>query len=86
MLYLSTKHQYFWYFGNRNLSIYAKGLLFDKLSYRAAITNPYRNATSSLNLNSTISTHTPRAQYAGMLTYALADVESILRLIIKEHI
>jgi hypothetical protein len=42
----------------------------------------YRNATSSLNLNSTISTHTPRAQYA-MLTYALADVESILRLIIK---
>jgi hypothetical protein len=33
----------------------------DKLSYRAAITNPYRNATSSLNLNSTISTHTPGA-------------------------
>jgi hypothetical protein len=62
-------------FGNRNLSIYAKGLLFDKLSYHS-ITNPYRNATSSLNLNSTISTHTPRAQYAGMLTYALADVES----------
>jgi uncharacterized protein involved in outer membrane biogenesis len=29
-------------FGNRNLSIYAKGLLFDKLSYQAAITNPYR--------------------------------------------
>jgi hypothetical protein len=29
-------------FGNRNLSIYAKGLLFDKLSYRAAITNPYQ--------------------------------------------
>jgi hypothetical protein len=28
-------------FGNRNLSIYAKGLLFDKLSYQAAITNPY---------------------------------------------
>jgi hypothetical protein len=72
-------------FGNRNLSIYAKGL-FDKLSYQAAITNPYRNATSSLNLNSTISTHTPRAQYAGMLTYALADVNPILRLIIKEHI
>jgi hypothetical protein len=63
-------------FGNRNLSIYAKGLLFNKLSYRAAITNPYRNATNSLNLNSTISTHTPRAQYAGILTYALADVES----------
>jgi hypothetical protein len=59
-------------FGNRNLSIYAKLLLFDKLSYRR-ITNPY-HATSSLNLNSTISTHTPRAQYAGMLTYALADV------------
>jgi hypothetical protein len=61
-------------FGNRNLSIYAKGLLFDiKLSL---LSQPYRNATSSLNLNSTISTHTPRAQYAGMLTYALADVES----------
>jgi hypothetical protein len=47
--------------------------LFDKLSYRA-ISQIRINATSSLNLNSTISTHTPRAQYAGMLTYALADV------------
>jgi hypothetical protein len=62
-------------FGNRNLSIYAKGM-FDKLSYRVAITNPYRNATSTLNLNSTISTHTPKAQYAGMLTYAFAEKES----------
>ncbi|SEA50485.1 Phosphate-selective porin O and P [Flavobacterium gillisiae] len=62
-------------FGNRNLSIYAKGM-FDKLSYRVAITNPYRNATSTLNLNSTISTHTPKAQYTGMLTYAFADKES----------
>ncbi|MEZ7497908.1 porin [Flavobacterium sp. Arc3] len=62
-------------FGNRNLSIYAKGM-FDKLSYRVAITNPYRNATSTLNLNSTISTHTPRAQYSGILTYAFADKES----------
>lgn len=62
-------------FGNRNLSIYAKGM-FDKLSYRVAITNPYRNATSTLNLNSTISTHTPKAQYSGMLTYAFADKES----------
>lgn len=62
-------------FGNRNLSIYAKGI-FDKLSYRVAITNPYRNATSTLNLNSTISTHTPKAQYSGMLTYAFADKET----------
>jgi hypothetical protein len=62
-------------FGNRNLSIYAKGM-FDKLSYRVAITNPYRNATSSLNLNSTISTATPKAQYSGMLTYAFADKET----------
>jgi hypothetical protein len=62
-------------FGNRNLSIYAKGVL-NKLSYRVAITNPYRNATSSLNVNSTISTHTPRAQFAGMVTYAFAEKES----------
>ncbi|MBC5839360.1 porin family protein [Flavobacterium muglaense] len=62
-------------FGNRNLSIYAKGI-FDKLSYRVAITNPYRNATSTLNLNSTISTHTPKAQYSGLLTYQFADKES----------
>lgn len=62
-------------FGNRNLSLYAKGML-DNFSYRVAITNPYRNATSTLNLNSTISTHTPRAQYSGMLTYAFADKET----------
>lgn len=62
-------------FGNRNLSIYAKGIL-DKLSYRIAITNPYRNATNSLNLNSTVSTHTPKAQYSGMLTYEFADQET----------
>jgi hypothetical protein len=65
MLLFINKTSIFLVLGNRNLSIYAKGLLFDKLSYQAAITNPYRNATSSLNLNSTISTHTPRAQYAG---------------------
>lgn len=62
-------------FGNRNLSIYTKGML-NKLSYRVAITNPYRNATSSLNVNSTVSTHTPRAQFAGMVTYAFAEKES----------
>ena len=62
-------------FGNRNLSLYAKGM-FDRLSYRIAITNPYRNATSSLNLNSTVSTNTPKAQYSGMLTYAFADKEA----------
>ena len=62
-------------FGNRNLSIYAKGM-FDKLSYRVAITNPYRNATSTLNLNSTISTGTPKAQYSGILTYAFAEKET----------
>lgn len=62
-------------FGNRNLSIYAKGFL-DKLSYRIAITNPYRSAVNNLNLNSTISTETPRAQYSGMLTYAFLEKES----------
>lgn len=62
-------------FGNRNLSIYAKGLL-NKLSYRIAITNPYRNTNNTLNLNSTVSTQTPKAQYSGMLTYELADQES----------
>lgn len=64
-------------FGNRNLSIYAKGM-FDKLSYQVAITNPYRNATNNLNLNSTVSTETPRAQYSGMLTYAFLEKESNL--------
>lgn len=62
-------------FGNRNLSIYAKGI-FDKLSYQVAITNPYRSATNNLNLNSTVSTETPRAQYSGMLTYAFLEKES----------
>ena len=62
-------------FGNRNLSIYAKGII-DRFSYRVAITNPYRYATSSLNANTTISTQTPHAQYAGILTYSLADIES----------
>ncbi len=62
-------------FGNRNLSIYAKGVL-NHFSYRVAITNPYRYATSSLNANTTISTKTPHAQYAGMLTYSFADMES----------
>lgn len=64
-------------FGNRNLSIYAKGM-FDKLSYQLAITNPYRSATNNLNLNSTVSTETPRAQYSGMLTYAFLEKESNL--------
>lgn len=62
-------------FGNRNLSIYAKGF-FDKLNYQVAITNPYRNATNNLNLNSTLSTETPRAQYSGILTYAFLEKES----------
>lgn len=62
-------------FGNRNLSIYAKGM-FNKLNYQVAITNPYRNATNTLNLNSTVSTETPRAQYSGILTYAFLEQES----------
>lgn len=63
-------------FGNRNLSIYAKGYL-GKFNYRAAITNPYRNTTNNLGLDSSISTETPRAQYSGILTYAFLDKESI---------
>ncbi|OCB73882.1 hypothetical protein B0A79_11940 [Flavobacterium piscis] len=63
-------------FGNRNLSIYAKGDL-GKFNYRAAITNPYRNANNNLGLNSTLSTETPRAQYSGILTYSFLDKESI---------
>ena len=63
-------------FGNRNLSIYAKGYL-GKFNYRAAITNPYRNTTNNLGLYSSISTETPRAQYSGILTYAFLDKESI---------
>lgn len=63
-------------FGNRNLSIYAKGDL-GKFNYRAAITNPYRNANNNLGLNSTLSTETPRVQYSGILTYSFLDKESI---------
>ncbi|WP_017498249.1 hypothetical protein [Flavobacterium sp. WG21] len=63
-------------FGNRNLSIYAKGDL-GKFNYRAAITNPYRNTTDNLGINSSISTQTPRAQYAGILTYSFFDKESL---------
>jgi hypothetical protein len=63
-------------FGNRNLSIYAKGYLA-KFNYRAAITNPYRNSSNNLGLNSTVSTETPRAQYSGILTYSFLDKESL---------
>lgn len=63
-------------FGNRNLSIYAKGDL-GKFNYRTAITNPYRNATNNLGLNSTVSTETPRAQYSGIVTYSFLDKESL---------
>ena len=63
-------------FGNRNLSIYAKGYL-GKFNYRAAITNPYRNSNNNLGLNSTLSTETPRAQYSGILTYSFLDKESL---------
>lgn len=63
-------------FGNRNLSIYAKGYL-GKFNYRAAITNPYRNNANNLGLNSTLSTETPRAQYSGILTYTFLDKESL---------
>ncbi|BFM44877.1 selenite/tellurite reduction operon porin ExtI [Flavobacterium sp. CFS9] len=63
-------------FGNRNLSIYAKGDL-GKFNYRAAITNPYRNTTDNLGINSSVSTQTPRAQYAGILTYSFFDKESV---------
>lgn len=62
-------------FGNRNLSIYVKGDL-GKFNYRAAITNPYRNSANNFGANSTISTETPRAQYAGILTYNFLDKES----------
>lgn len=63
-------------FGNRNLSIYAKGYL-GKFNYRAAITNPYRNTVNNLGMDSSISTETPRAQYSGILTYSFLDKESI---------
>lgn len=62
-------------FGNRNLSIYAKGR-FDKLSYHVAVTNPYRNTNNTLNLNSTVSTETPKAQFSGIATYSFLETES----------
>ncbi|MDA6068996.1 OprO/OprP family phosphate-selective porin [Flavobacterium sp. AC] len=64
-------------FGNRNLSIYAKGYLGD-FSYRIAVTNPYRNTTNNIGFNSTVSPETPRAQYAGILTYHFLEKEQNL--------
>lgn len=64
-------------FGNRNLSIYAKGYLGD-FSYRIAVTNPYRNTTNNIGFNSTVSPETPRAQYAGIVTYHFLEKEQNL--------
>ncbi|OXA90942.1 porin [Flavobacterium hercynium] len=64
-------------FGNRNLSIYAKGYL-DKLSYRVAVTNPYRNTNTVISPTSTISPETPRAQFSGILTYHFLENEQNL--------
>jgi hypothetical protein len=61
-------------FGNRNLSVYAKGLI-KKLSYRFAITNPYVN-NSVVGVNSSVSSNTPRAQYSAMTTYHFLETES----------
>jgi hypothetical protein len=61
-------------FGNRNLSIYAKGYL-GNLSYRVAVTNPYRNTTDNISFTSSISPETPRAQYSGILTYHFLEKE-----------
>lgn len=61
-------------FGNRNLSIYAKGLI-NKFSYRVAITNPYAGGTA-LGTNSSVSTNTPHAQFSAMTTYHFFDTES----------
>lgn len=64
-------------FGNRNLSIYAKGYLGD-FSYRVAVTNPYRNTNNNIGFNSTVSPETPRAQYAGIVTYHFLEKEQNL--------
>lgn len=64
-------------FGNRNLSIYAKGYLGD-FSYRIAVTNPYRNTVNNIGFNSTVSPETPRAQYAGIVTYHFLEKEQNL--------
>jgi hypothetical protein len=64
-------------FGNRNLSIYAKGYLGD-LSYRVAVTNPYRNTNTAIGFNATVSPETPRAQFAGILTYHFLEKEQNL--------
>lgn len=63
-------------FGNRNMSLYAKGQI-KKISYSVAITNPYKHTTNSLGEAATISTRTPNAQYLGMVTYNFFDKESI---------
>jgi len=62
-------------FGNRNLSIYAKGI-FNKLNYRIAVTKPFQNNTNNLNFNSTVSTEIPRMQYSGIFTYNFFEKET----------
>ncbi len=61
-------------FGNRNLSIYAKGYL-GHLSYRVALTNPYRNTTDNINFTSSVSPETPHGQFSGILTYHFLENE-----------
>ncbi len=63
-------------FGNRALSMYAKGEI-KKLNYVVAVTNPYKVSTNNLNMNSTVSTLTPNAQFLGRVTYQFFDKESI---------
>jgi len=62
-------------FGNRNLTIYAKGMI-DKWSYRIGVTNPYRNSSSAVGTSASVSNQTPNAQFLGMLTYQFLDKES----------
>lgn len=63
-------------FGNRNLSLYAKGTL-GKFNYRAVVTNPYKPNNAVLNTTSSVATSTPKPQVLGMLTYQFLDKESI---------
>lgn len=63
-------------FGNRALSVYAKGE-FDKFNYVVAVTNPYKVSSNNLGMNSTVSTLTPNAQFLGRVTYQFFDKESI---------
>lgn len=63
-------------YGNRNLSIYAKGQV-SNFSYRVALTNPYVQSKNSIGAASSVSTKSAKPNVLGMITYNFLEKESI---------